>query len=134
MSLTRVPLLVLHSLLAIALAFPVLSLANLAGGALADLTGFPDAGEGRLVWDLGWVFIAGVLAAWTVARLAPRAPRLHAAVFFVLMLVISVVAVARLGGDWPRWFSTGILVTLPLQVWLGAWLGLRGRKRAQREP
>lgn len=133
MSLTRVPLLVLRSLLAIALAFPVLSLVSLAGGALADLTGFPDAGEGRLVWDLGWVFIAGVLAAWMVARLAPRAPRLHAAIFFVLMLVISGVAVARLGGDWPRWFGAGILLTLPLQVGLGVWLGLRGRKSEERK-
>jgi hypothetical protein len=132
MSLVRVPLLVLRSLLAIALAFSVLSLANLAGGALADMTKFPDAGEGRLAWDLGWVFIAGVLAAWTVAKLAPRAPRLHAAVFFVLMLVISMVAVAQLGGDWPRWFSAGILLTLPLQVWLGFWLSLPGRKHAEK--
>ena len=89
MSLVRVPLLVLRSLLAMALAFSVLSLANLAGGALADMTGFPEAGEGRLAWDLGWVFIAGVLAAWTVAKLAPRAPRLRVAVFFVLMLIME---------------------------------------------
>lgn len=107
----------------------VLPLVNLAGGALADLTGFPAAGEGRLAWDLGWVFVAGSLAAWAVARLAPRAARTHAAAFFALMLTVSVLAVARLGEDWPRWFSAGILIALPLQVGLGTWWALRGRER-----
>lgn len=107
----------------------VLPLVNLAGGALADLTGFPAAGEGRLAWDLGWVFVAGSLAAWAVARLAPRAARTHAAAFFALMLIVSVLAVARLGEDWPRWFSAGILIALPLQVGLGTWWALRGSVR-----
>lgn len=105
-------------------------LVNLAGGALSDLAGFPAAGEGRLAWDLGWVFVAGALAAWTVTKLAPRAARTHAVASFALMLGLSVVAVARLGEDWPRWFSAGILIAVPLQVGLGAWWALRGRQRA----
>ncbi|HEX7802674.1 MAG TPA: hypothetical protein VF471_07960 [Pseudoxanthomonas sp.] len=129
MSLKRGSWLALRSLLAIGAGLVVLPLVNLAGGALADLTGFPAAGEGRLAWDLGWLFTAGSLAAWTVARLAPRAARAHAAALFALMLVVSVLAVAQLGEDWPRWFSAGVLIALPLQVGLGTWWALRSRGR-----
>jgi len=126
MSLKHRFVLALRSLLAIALACVVEVLINQGGGELADRAGFPWGGERRLAWDLAWVFIAGVLAAWVVTRLAPRAPRVHAAVFFVLMLVVAVAAVVQLGSDWPGWFSAGILLTLPLQVALGAWWALQG--------
>jgi ABC-type multidrug transport system permease subunit len=126
MSLKLVSLLALRSLLAMALAFAVVVLVNLGGGELADATGFPNGGEARLAWDLGWVFLAGVLAAWAVVKLAPCAPRAHAAVFFVLMLAVAALAVAQFGGDWPRWFSVGILA-VPLQVGLGTGRGLRAR-------
>lgn len=114
------------------LAFSVVILVNLAGGELADFTGFPHAGEGRLAWDLGWFFFAGAGGAWTVTRLAPRAPRAHAAVFFVLAFVAAMLGVARLGSDWPRWFSAGVLLSLPLQVGLGGWWALRGGNAAGR--
>lgn len=120
----------LRSLFALVSAFVVVVLINLGGGELADKTGFPDGGEARLAWDLGGVFIAGVFAAWMAVKLAPRAPRAHAAVFFVLVLAVAVSAVIQLGGDWPRWFSAGILLAVPLQVGLGAGWALRGRKYA----
>jgi hypothetical protein len=129
MSLKRGFSLALRSLLAMGSALAVLPLVNLAGGALADSTGFPAGGEARLAWDLGWVFIAGSLAAWVVATLAPRAARAHAAVLFALMLVIDVLAVVWVGDDWPHWFNAGVLIALPLQVGLGAWWALRGGKR-----
>jgi hypothetical protein len=129
MSLKRGSWLVLRSLLAMGSGLAVLPIVNLAGGAVADVAGFPAGGEARLAWDLGWFFIAGALAAWVVARLAPRAARAHAAAFFILMLTGGVLGVVRLGEDWPRWFSAGILVCLPLQVGLGAWLALRGKQR-----
>lgn len=129
MSLKRDLSLALRSLLAMVMACVVIVLVNQAGGGFADATRFPNGGEARLAWDLAWVFIAGVLAAWLVVKLAPHAPRAHAAVFFALMLVIGVPAVMQLGGDWPRWFSTGIVLTLPLQVWLGARWALRGGRR-----
>lgn len=120
----------LRSLLALASAAVVVALLNLCGGELADATGFPEGGEARLAWDLGWVFLAGASAAWMVVKLAPRAPRAHAAAFFVLMLVVAVLALIQLGGDWPCWFSVGILLAAPLQVVLGAGWALRGSKRA----
>jgi hypothetical protein len=38
--------------------------------------------------------------------------------------------VVQLGSDWPYWFSAGILLTLPLQAWLGLRWALRGRPSA----
>jgi len=119
----------LRSVLALVLALAMVVLANLGGGGLADATGFPRAGEARLAWDLCWFFLAGLFAAWIVAKLAPRAPRSHAVVFFALMLVATVLAVIRLGDDWPRWFSGGLLLSLPLQVLLGTKWAMRGRKQ-----
>jgi peptidoglycan/LPS O-acetylase OafA/YrhL len=125
MSLKRGVWRAIRSLLAMASAFAVAVLVNWGGGELADATAFPSGNESRLGWDLTWVFIAGALAAWTVVKLAPHAPRAHAWVLFALALTIHVAAVMQLGGDWPRWFSAGLLLTLPLQIWVGAWWALR---------
>ena len=130
MSLKPASLLALRSLLALALAFVVVVLVNLGGGELADATGFPNGGEARLAWDLLLVFLAGMFAAWLVVKLAPCAPRMHAVAFCALMLAVAVLAVIRIDGDWPRWFSTGILLAVPLQVGLGAGWAVRDRKRA----
>lgn len=114
MPLKRGPSLALRSLLAMTLAFVVVVLVNLAGGELADATGFPEGGEARLAWDLTWVFLAGMSAAWLAVKLAPCAPRMHAVAFFALMLAVAVLAVIRIDGGWPRWFSVGILLAVPL--------------------
>lgn len=129
MSPGTVVLLALRSSLAMALAFVVVVVVNQGGGELAELAGFPGGGEARLAWDLAWVFIAGALAAWTVARLAPRAPRMHAIAWLALMLAVAAYAVVQLGDDWPRWFSIGVLLGPPLQAWLGVRWALRGRRR-----
>lgn len=127
--LVLVLVLALRSLLAMVLAAVAFCVANLAGSELAMLAGFPGGGERRLAWDLGWVIVAGVLAAWVVAVLAPRAPRAHVLVLFAMLLAIAVFAVLRLGGDWPWWFSAGAVATLPLQAWLGARWALRAKAR-----
>lgn len=126
MALKRAAWIALRSLLALVLAVATMVLANHAGGAFADLTGFPQGNASRLAWDLGCFFVAGAVATGVCAGLAPRAPRAHALVFIALLLVVIVLGVARLGSDWPRWFSAGLLLGLPLQ----AWLGLRGAARA----
>ncbi len=120
----------MRSLLAMAVAFATVALVNQGAGALADWMAFPAPGARRLVWDLGGVFVAGALAAWVVVKLAPHAPRAHALAFFVLMLFIAVLAVLQLGEDWPRWFSAGVLLCVPLQVVLGSGWALRGRQAA----
>jgi hypothetical protein len=116
----------LRTLLAMLAAFAVVEVINMGGSRLGDVLEVPGS-EVRLAWDLAWVFIAGLLATFAVVLLAPAAPGAHALAFFVLALVVDVVAVVLLGQDWPRWFSAGLLLSLPLQVWLGWRLALRVR-------
>jgi hypothetical protein len=118
----------LRSLLAFALACAALVVVNWAGGELGGLLRLPQ-GARHLAWDLTWVWIAGIAAAWLVAKLAPRAPRLHAAAWGALMLGVAIAAVREIG-DWPIWFSAGVVLGAPLQAWLGARLALRGRRRS----
>lgn len=129
MSLATAVVSALRSLLAVALAFAAVVLVSQGGGELAQLAGFPAGGGPRLAWDLGWVFVAGVLAAWIAARLAPRAPRMHVLAWLAPMLAAAVYAVVQLGDGWPRWFSAGVVLGLPLQAWLGARWALRARRR-----
>jgi hypothetical protein len=37
--------------------------------------------------------------------------------------------VAEYAGVWPLWFAALVVLTVPPQVWLGAVLGMRARRR-----
>jgi hypothetical protein len=115
----------LRALLAVLAGFAAMFAVNLAGSGLATASGFPAGGPSRLGWDLLWVVLSGIAGAWVVVRLAPCAPRRHALAFFLLVLMMDGYAVAELGADFPPWFSAGLLLTLPLQIWLGMRLALR---------
>jgi hypothetical protein len=114
-------LVALRSLLSMVAAWVAFWLGTMAGGELAALANLPPGGGPRLAWDLAWVALGGALAAWCVVAIAPCARRLHVLAFFAMLLAIAVLAVARLGSDWPWWFDAGALA-VPL---LSAWLGLR---------
>lgn len=123
----RIPITILRSLLAIALALAAVVVINQLGGELAEWIGLPPGGDGRLAWDLGWVIASGTAAIWVTARVAPCAPRGHAGVSFVLLLAATVWAVFEMGADFPWWFCAGLALALPLEGWLGLKLALRGR-------
>ncbi|MBO9717387.1 MAG: hypothetical protein J7507_11420 [Pseudoxanthomonas sp.] len=116
-----------RALLAVLAGLAGMFAANLAGSALATALRLPAGGSPRLGWDLSWIVLSGIAGAWLVVRLAPCAPRRHALAFFLLVLLMDGYAVAKLGADFPPWFSAGLLLTLPLQVWLGTRLALRRR-------
>jgi hypothetical protein len=118
-----------RALLALLAGFAAMFAINLAGSALATALGFPAGGSPRLGWDLLCVVLSGIAGAWTAVRLAPCMPRLHALAFFLLVLLMDGYAVAELGADFPAWFSAGLLLTLPFQVWLGARLALLPGRR-----
>lgn len=126
----RILITILRSLLAIALALAAVVAINQLGGELADWLGLPPGGDGRLAWDLGWVIASGTAAIWVVTRAAPCAPRGHALAFFVMLLATVVWGVVRMGGDYPGWFCAGLVLTLPLQGWVGMKLALLGRRES----
>ncbi|AKC87103.1 hypothetical protein [Pseudoxanthomonas suwonensis] len=117
-----------RSLLAVLLAFAAVFAVNLLGSWLAAWLVLPAGGSPRLAWDLLWVVLSGIAGAWVAVRSAPCTPRGHALAFLLLMLAMDTAAVVRMGADFPLWFSAGLLLTLPLQVWLGMRLAL-GRSR-----
>jgi len=132
MSLQHSLLLALRSMAAMGLAMAIVFLVNTAGGWLAAALGFPG-GSTRLAWDLGCVFVAGLLATRVLVRLAPCAPRRHALALLLLMLAVSVAAVIRLGAEFPVWFSTGLLFCVPVQVAVGVRWALHGEHVKPRE-
>lgn len=120
MSFKRFAWLTFGSLLAMSAAMFALVAINLIGGTLAPWLGFPPGGTGRLAWDLAWTIAGGIAAIATATYCAPAAPRRHALICFVALLIAAVYAVTQLGGDFPPWFCIGLLLSLPPQGWLGA--------------
>ena len=82
----------------------------------------------RLAWDLLGVVLPGMLAFATLAGLAPRAPRAHVVAGFVMLVAVAVWAVTVLGCDFPAWFQAALLLSLPLQAWVGACAAPRRRQ------
>lgn len=131
MSFKRFAWLILGSLLAMGAAVFALISVNLIGGALAPWLGFPAGGTGRLAWDLTWTIAGGTAAIAAATCCAPAAPRRQALACFAALLLAAVYAVTQLGGDFPRWFCAGLLLSLPLQGWLGASWALKLKHRRQ---
>lgn len=116
-------MIVLRSLLGLALAIVAIPVVNLAGGWLStQVFGLPEGGDLRLAVDLFWVFMAGFTGTWLMVRVVAVAKTAHAWALFALYLVVDVLGVVDGWHDFPRWFTLGILVLLPPQVWLGWWL------------
>ncbi|QWF19062.1 hypothetical protein [Lysobacter capsici] len=130
MSFKRFVWLILGSLLAMSAAVFALVAINLVGGTLAPWLGFSPGGAVRLVWDLAWAIAGGIAAIATASWCAPAAPRRHALVGFAALLIAAVYAVLQLGGDFPPWFCAGLLLSLPLQGWLGASWALKLKNQA----
>lgn len=107
-------------------------LVNLAGGALATLLNLPPGGDARLAYDLLWVMLAGISSSALMVGVAAVAKTAHAWMFFALYLALAVYVAVTAWDDFPRWFTLGCLLTLPLQVWLGARLGVRNEQRVKR--
>jgi hypothetical protein len=120
---------VLRSVSALALAIAAILLVNLAGGELAVLLTLPPGGDARLVYDLLWVFLAGLVGSALMVRVAAVAKTAHAWAIFAIYLAPDAYVTVIAWNDFPRWFSLGCLLSLPLQVWLGWWLAW-GRRRA----
>jgi hypothetical protein len=132
MPLPRTLAIPLRSLLALALAVLAIPAVNLAGGWLSTrLFALPRGGDLRLAVDLFWVFMAGLAGTWLMVRVAAVAKTAHAWALFALYLAVDLMAAQAGWDDYPRWFTFGVLLTLPLQVWLGWWLAW-GRRRERR--
>gem|GEM_PF-6985492 len=126
----------LQSVLAIVLGVIAVMIVNLPAASIVeplfpgslDPDGMPLTAEAQGAF-LPILFLAGMAGAFVVVLVAPRAPVGHALVFGALAVVSDLAVVAEYGGIWPIWFSALVVLCVPPQVWLGAVLGLRARRR-----
>jgi hypothetical protein len=136
MKLLKLSLLVLQSALALVVGFTAVVLTNLAAGRVlhALLPGSLDP-DGLPVTTLAQglylpiLFLAGMAGAFLVVVGSPRKPVVHALVFGALALLGDIMVVRDYAAVWAIWFSVLVVVTVPPQVWLGAALGMRARRR-----
>jgi hypothetical protein len=136
MKLLKLLLLVLQSALALVVGFTAVVLTNMAAGRVlnAVLPGSLDP-DGLPVTTLAQglylpvLFLAGLTGAFLVVVAAPRKPVVHALVFGGLALLGDIMVVRDYAAVWAVWFSVLVVATVPPQVWLGAVLGMRARRR-----
>jgi hypothetical protein len=136
MKLLKLLLLVLQSAFALVLGFAAVVLTNMAAGRVlnAVLPGSLDP-DGLPITSLAQglylpiLFLAGMAGAFLVVVGAPRKPVVHALVFGGLALLADIMVVRDYAAVWAVWFSVLVVVTVPPQVWLGAVLGMRARRR-----
>src|SRR5690606_20155798 len=127
--LAKVTTTLFRSALATMLALAALVLVNLAGARVSDA--IPAlAGDARLAADLAWRWLGGLAAAWLAAALAPVAKGLHVLVLFAAVGVVAIRWALGAWGDFPAWFTIGVLAGLPLQAGAGAWLERTRRRGA----
>ncbi len=120
---------VLRSVLALVLAVAAVPAVNLVGDLLSSTIGLPPGGGMRLAVDLGWVFLSGLAGSWLAVRVADAARTAHAWAVFALYQCAALYAVTMAWEEFPRWFTLGLLLSPPLQAWLG-WRLAGGRRRA----
>jgi hypothetical protein len=136
MKLLKMLLLGLQSALALVVGLAAVVLANMAAGGVlnAVLPGSLDP-DGLPITTLAQglylpvLFLAGMVGAFLVVVGVPRKPVVHALVFGGLALLGDIIVVRDYAAVWAVWFSALVVVTVPPQVWLGAVLGLRARRR-----
>jgi hypothetical protein len=136
MKLLKLLLPVLLSALALVVGFTAVVLTNLAAELMlnAVLPGSLDP-EGLPVTTLAQalyspvLFLAGMAGAFLVVVGAPRKPIVHALVFGGVALLVDIMVVRDYAAVWAVWFSVLVVATVPPQVWLGAVLGMRARRR-----
>lgn len=127
---------VARSLAGLVLAIVAIPVVNSIGAWISNAMGLSQQGDLRLAFDLFWVFMAGFTGTWLMVKVAAVGKTAHAWVIFALYLVIDALGAIVMWDDFPPWFSLGVLVVLPPQVWLGWWLawGRTSRGRNARIP
>jgi hypothetical protein len=136
MKMLKLPLLALQSALALVVGLAAVVLTNMAAGRVlnAVLPGSLDP-DGLPITTLAQglylpvLFLAGLTGAFLVVVGAPRKPVVHALVFGALALLGDIMVVRDYAAVWAVWFSVLVVATVPPQVWLGAVLGMRARRR-----
>ena len=72
--------------------------------------------------DLAFLLLivaAGIAGCAVAISVTGHRTWVHAGVFLLLMVVVDARTVMGELAGWPVWFRAGVMVSLPLQVWVG---------------
>ncbi|WMJ71111.1 hypothetical protein [Stenotrophomonas sp. 24(2023)] len=120
----------LLSLLALVGALVALTLVTNMASWLPTLLGLALGNPAQLGWDLAFTVLGGIAAVAFATWYAPCWPRSHGAGIWTLIALGSGYGVWVLGGDFPSWFVSGLLASLPVQLGLGWYIGGQRRRSA----
>lgn len=115
----------LFSLLALAGALLALVLVTTVASWLPPLIGVHAGGAVQLGWDLAFTVLGGIAAVAFASYHAPCWPRSHGTGIWLLLAIASLWAAWDMGNEFPRWFVLLLVISLPLQLGVGLWVGAR---------
>jgi len=90
--------------------------------------GFPMTGSSQAVY-LIYIFIAGLAGAVVVGLFSKQKNWTLLLIFGGLLLANDIYAIIAPLSEQPLWVKLLILLTLPLQIWIGGIIGMRFRMK-----
>jgi len=126
--------LILKGTLAIVLGYVALRIVNLPRTSILNMIfenglsskGFPTATNSRIVF-LIYIFLAGLVGSYVVGLFSKKNQWILLLIFGGLLLVNDIYSIASPLADQPVWFKVVVIVTLPIQIWIGGILGMKSR-------
>lgn len=120
----------LLSLLAILGAALSLALVTSVASWLPGLLQLHPGSAALLGWDLVFSILGGICAIGFATYHAPRWPRTHGAAIWLMLVGAALWACWDSNSLFPYWFITALLVSLPLQLYVGLRIGARRSRSA----
>lgn len=114
----------LRTLVAIVLGFAAIDLMHLAGSRLFPAAYSPPGAGSWLPLFLVLMLLAGIAGTFVMVLVSRHRPWLHALVFLAIMLALDISALLDVFAGRDLWFKAFMLLSLPLQAWVGARLAL----------
>lgn len=93
--------------------------------------GIPLSENSRIAY-LFMIFIAGIVGAFIITILIKQKPWVYLGVFCALAFISDILAIQGPLVDFPIWAKIIVLVSIPIQIWLGGIIGLKIKKRYKR--
>ena len=127
---------ILISILVIAAGFIGIYLVNFIGtiilksifGSGITPEGIPLTENSRIVF-LIILFVAGMVGAFIIAVLIKQKPWIHLGIFFALAIPGDIYAIQGQLAEFPLWAKIIILVSIPVQIWIGGKIGIMIKRK-----
>jgi hypothetical protein len=90
---------------------------------------------GEPMWDpqlnalaLSYRLVYDTAGSYITARLAPRAPMMHAMIGGVIGFIVTTLGAAAMWNAGPHWYPFALAISTLPTAWLGGWLYTRRRR------